>query len=319
MAIQFLNTLQFNNNQSLNFRLQVLGSDPSTSLEEGRLIYNDSGNGVVKVYTASGWQEVGGGVISLSTSNSTFVNLTDSGSASAPDLEASLSASGTANSTTFLRGDNQWATPPDNGLTSVGLSVDTTDALDVSNSPLTSNGTLDLEWQGDSSQVVLGSGELEDLPVDGVTSVGLSIDNSSALGVSAASTPVTSTGTLALEWQGTSSEYVTADGGKVSIPSLDNYNYWVLSDGSNSTNITTQATATFSGTSDEVTVSESAGTLTIGLPDDVTIQNDLTVEGEGSFEGDVEINSGNLSVGGKATSEATVGSDSNITLVTPRS
>ena len=55
-----------------------------------------------------------------------------------------------------------------------------------------------------------------------MTSVGLSIDNSSALGVTAASTPVTSTGTLALEWQGTSSEYVTADGGKVSIPSSDN-------------------------------------------------------------------------------------------------
>ena len=50
MAINFLNTLQFNNNESLNFRLQNLGTDPTTDLQEGRLYYHDTDD-VVKVYT----------------------------------------------------------------------------------------------------------------------------------------------------------------------------------------------------------------------------------------------------------------------------
>lgn len=318
MAIQFLNTLQFNNNQSLNFRLQVLGADPTSDLEEGRLIFNDSSDGVVKVYTANGWKEVGGGVISLSTTNSTFVSLVDSGTSDDPSLEASLSATGlpgTGQSSYFLRGDNSWAIPPDTqGLTSVGLSIDVNDALDVTNTPLTSNGTIDLEWQGDSTQVVLGSGELDDYTDGTVTSVGLSIDNSAALGVAAASTPITSSGTLDLEWQGTSSEYVTADGGKVSIPSSDNYNYWTLSDGSNTTNISSQDTATFSGTSNEVDVAESGGTLTIGLPNDVTIGNDLTVSRDLTVTKTASVDS--LGITNKGTSAATAGSDSSTTLAT---
>ena len=51
-------------------------------------------------------------------------------------------------------------------VTSVGLSIDETEALAVkaSSTPVTGSGTLELEWQGDSSEVVLGSGELATLP-----------------------------------------------------------------------------------------------------------------------------------------------------------
>ena len=52
-----------------------------------------------------------------------------------------------------------------------------------------------------------------------------------------------------------------------------------ISDGSNSTSTALGGTMTFSGTSNEVTVAESSGTVTIGLPDDVTIAGDLTVSG----------------------------------------
>ena len=45
-----------------------------------------------------------------------------------------------------------------------------------------------------------------------VTSVGLSIDNSAALAVVPASTPVTSAGVLELEWQGSSGQVVRGDG-----------------------------------------------------------------------------------------------------------
>lgn len=48
-------------------------------------------------------------------------------------------------------------------------------------------------------------------------------------------------------------------------------------DGSTSTNITPGSTLTIQGTANEVTVGESSGTFTVGLPDDVTIAGQLTV------------------------------------------
>jgi hypothetical protein len=52
-----------------------------------------------------------------------------------------------------------------------------------------------------------------------------------------------------------------------------------VSDGSNSTATALGGTITFSGTSNEVEVAESSGTITIGLPDNVTIGGNLTVNG----------------------------------------
>ena len=53
-----------------------------------------------------------------------------------------------------------------------------------------------------------------------------------------------------------------------------------VTDGSNSTATSLGGTITFSGTSNEITVAESSGTVQIGLPDDVTIAGDLTVAGD---------------------------------------
>src|SRR5210317_1518117 len=48
-----------------------------------------------------------------------------------------------------------------------------------------------------------------------------------------------------------------------------------VSDGSNTSPIALGGTLTFSNVSGETTVTENAGTVTIGLPNDVTIGNDL--------------------------------------------
>jgi hypothetical protein len=69
---------------------------------------------------------------------------------------------------------------------------------------------------------------------------------------------------------------------------------FTISDGSNSTERVLGSTITFSGTSNEVTVAESSGTVTIGLPDDVTIAGNLTVNGTTTT-----INSTTLSVDDK--------------------
>ena len=50
-----------------------------------------------------------------------------------------------------------------------------------------------------------------------------------------------------------------------------------VSDGSNSTATALGGTITFNGTANEVEVTESSGTITVGLPNDVTIGGSLTV------------------------------------------
>src|SRR6056300_373376 len=53
-----------------------------------------------------------------------------------------------------------------------------------------------------------------------------------------------------------------------------------VTDGSTSTATSLGGTITFSGTNNEIEIGESSGTITVGLPSDVTIGNDLTVTGD---------------------------------------
>ena len=73
--------------------------------------------------------------------------------------------------------------------------------------------------------------------------------------------------------------------------------------GISSTAISLGGTVNFAGTSGEVDVSESSGTITYGLPADVTVANDLTV-------------SGNLTVSGTTTQSGATVTDSNFTGLT---
>ena len=58
-----------------------------------------------------------------------------------------------------------------------------------------------------------------------------------------------------------------------------------VTDGTTSTATSLGGTITFSGTANEVEVGESSGTITVGLPNDVTIGNNLTVTGDLTVNG----------------------------------
>jgi len=75
-----------------------------------------------------------------------------------------------------------------------------------------------------------------------------------------------------------------------------------VSDGSNTTATALGGTITFSGTSNEVDVAESSGTITIGLPNDVTVSNNLTV-------------TGNLTVSGTTTQTGAVTTNDNFNIL----
>ena len=73
-----------------------------------------------------------------------------------------------------------------------------------------------------------------------------------------------------------------------------------ITDGSTSTPTALGGTITFSGTANEVEVGESAGTITIGLPSNVTIGQDLTVTGDLTVNGTTTtVNSTTLTVDDK--------------------
>ena len=124
MAINFLNSLNINKNSVEQLRVVNHVNDTAAGTGVVGQLYYQTGNGneFLKVYRQTGfdvgnetfaWEEVGGGVTSLTTSNGTFISLTPTtpqvGDVS---VSADLSATGTAGGTTFLRGDNAWAIPP---------------------------------------------------------------------------------------------------------------------------------------------------------------------------------------------------------------
>jgi hypothetical protein len=83
--------------------------------------------------------------------------------------------------------------------------------------------------------------------------------------------------------------YLRGDNAWAPISGIPGTYTWTVSDGTNSTAVASGETVTFSGTVNEIEVAESGRTVTIGLPNDVTIANNLTVGGTGNFTGQVTI------------------------------
>ena len=89
-----------------------------------------------------------------------------------------------------------------------------------------------------------------------------------------------------------------------------------LSDGSATDPISLGQTVTFSGTANETNVAVTANTVTLGLPNDVTISNDLTVLGDLDVQGtQTVIDSATIQITNSFTFEGTT-SDNNETVLT---
>ena len=94
MAQKFLTNIDLHQNQLLNGTFEVVGTDPSTGLFDGRMIFNST-EGVIKVYdvTASAWRKMITGVTSAG-SQSTALTINESNGAITitPNLATSASA-----------------------------------------------------------------------------------------------------------------------------------------------------------------------------------------------------------------------------------
>jgi len=118
MAIKYLSNIDLTNGELQNFKVQNVTSDPSVT-GEGQLIYRTDTN-VLKYYNGASWVTLGAAVGSVvnsftNTNGGTFVAFGTANSAATGAVnigDVDLTATGTASNTTFLRGDNVWATPP---------------------------------------------------------------------------------------------------------------------------------------------------------------------------------------------------------------
>ena len=82
MAIQFVNNIDFNLNQAESIVIEKLGTDPTSDLVVGRIIFNTASD-TLKQYISDtgagspGWVEVGGGVTTITAASGTYISFTD--------------------------------------------------------------------------------------------------------------------------------------------------------------------------------------------------------------------------------------------------
>ena len=145
MAIPFLNNIDLNNNEIQKVRLQNGGSPPVSS-GSGQIYFN-TGDTTAKYYSNAidTWVSL----VQTDFANGTYVSLANSGTSIKRVYTVDLSATGTKDATTYLRGDNTWATLADiyswnlsaNGATAESVeNDDTVDFIEGGTTTITRSG-----------------------------------------------------------------------------------------------------------------------------------------------------------------------------------
>ena len=162
MAIPFLNNINLSDNQLQNAKLHITGTAPTAAAGQ---IYFDSGDNLAKYY--SNGTDTWVSLKEYSFSNGTFINLSTATAAYAKDvITADLSATGTANNTTYLRGDNTWS--PISGI--VGTTYDL-DSIQVGS---------------DVAITLIGGGDVDTVTLVAGTNITLTDDGSNNITIDAA-------------------------------------------------------------------------------------------------------------------------------------
>ena len=250
MAIQFVNNVDFNLNQAESIVIEKLGSDPTSDLVVGRIIFNTASD-TLKQYVADngtgnpGWVEVGGGV------------------------------------------------------ESVGLAMPS--AFTVSNSPVTSTGTLTVVGAGAASQYIDGTGALQTFPTIPTVPSNIveTIDTTNGTYINLTPTAATdgdvtitadlnaADGTAAV-----GERYLTKTNKWATVASIPGTYTWTVAGDNDSEVVASGDTITFAGGTN-ITTEYTAATniLDIALDDNITLDGTLTVSGTGqsSFGGQVTV------------------------------
>ena len=366
MAIEFLNSVDFNQNQLIAPVIENLGTQPG-SPSEGQMYYNNTGGSTdMYFWNGSAFVSMTGGMSNwilrdddgagddVTISNGVFVEF----AAATGALGTNISGSGTTGDPykmTITSPNTEYNVATTSALGLVKLGSDTTQTTAGNTATSTASRSYKIQLNGDNQMLVnvpwtdtnteysmmtasvLGLGKLfsdtqQDTAANTVSSTasrtyGIQANSSDQLVVnvpwtdtnteySAATASVlglmklfsdTQQDTAANTVSSTASrtygiQFNSSDQAVVNVPWSDTntQNTYVLDKAAGSTDLklfkngsgSAQDTITFSGTSNEVTVTgASEDAYVFGLPDDVTIAGELTVSGGGqsSFAGPVTI------------------------------
>jgi len=259
MSRKFLTNIDLNSNELRNGVIHNLATDPLTGVT-GQLYFNTVDN-TLKVYTGTTWEAVGstefiGDAVSELLDAGYGIELTydDESDTLTVANTGVVSLDGTSNEIVVSASSGSVVLSlPDNIHVDVTGDVtgnaDTATALETSRT-INLGGSLSGSVSFDGSQdVTITADIVADSVALGTDTTGDYVAGASAFGAGIS---------------------VTGSGGEGSTLTIEN------------TGVTS-----LSGTANEVTVSASAGAITIGLPDDVTIGGDLVVTGDLTVSGSV--------------------------------
>jgi hypothetical protein len=187
--------IDYNKNEAVAIVIDNQATAPASPVEGQMYFDTTAGDKTMYFYNGTAWVEMDGsgsgvsqltagsgislsastgnvtitnsGVLSVTTTDGTFIDLTpNSATTGAVTVTADLSATGTASATTFLRGDNVWATPA-GAYTSWSLEADSGTAVDITDG-------LRVDFTGGtgiSTAVASGTPNTLTITNDGVTSL----------------------------------------------------------------------------------------------------------------------------------------------------
>ena len=258
MSRKFLTSIDLNRNELQNGVIHNLATDPNTGNEaDGQLYYNTASK-TLKIYntTASAWVPVSAGAESIEDA---IANLIDAGYGISVDYD-------------------------DAGNT---LTIENTGVISVANTD--DNVTL----SGSAGDVTIGLASTIDVDTSGNAGTATTLETSRTISLGGALSGSAS-------FNGGSDITITADivadsvalgtdttGDYVAGASASGAGISVSGSGGEGSTLTIENTGvtSVSGTSNEITVSASAGAVTIGLAHDVTVGGDLTVDGNLTVSG----------------------------------
>ena len=364
MAIEFLNSVDFNQNQLIAPVIENLGTEPG-SPSEGQMYYNNTGGSTdMYFYNGSSFVSMTGGMSNwilrdddnddVTIGNGVYVKFVSSTGTAGTNISGAGST-GDPYIMTITSPNTEYSVATTSALGLVKLGDDTTQSTAGNTVTTTASRSYKIQLNGDNQMLVnvpwtdtnteysmmtasvLGLGKLFSDTEQSVAANSVSATASRTYGIQAngsdqlvVNVPWTDTNTeysaatasvLGLmklfsdTQQDTAAESVSStasrtygiqfnssDQAVVNVPWSDTntQNTYVLDKAAGSTDLklfkngsgSAQDTITFSGTSNEVTVTGSSeDAYVFGLPDDVTIAGELTVSGTGqsSFGGQVTI------------------------------
>lgn len=234
MAINFLNSINLNQNELIKARIENQPNNAAAGTGvEGQLYYDTTAD-VLKVWAAGAWVEVGGGVLTVTSGNTDTITI--GGTVANPTVSANTA-------------------------------------------PVT-NGSLNLVTGDAVYDFVIAQGYVESIASGNSTFINTAITGTDANPIVTSSLSATGTPD--------NTKYLRGDNTWSQVSGIYSFN---VSDGTTSSQVLNTETVTFIGTTNEVEVSQAGRTVTIGLPNNVTVGGTLTVSGTGqsSFGGQVTI------------------------------